>query len=91
MYGFMSHIYKLCDILTLRNAKFNLMNKILYIFLLLGGLVFAQNPNDFEKIVFEYNHKHEYGTNKGIFSKEEFFELTKSNNGNFILKKTFKL
>jgi hypothetical protein len=66
------------------------MNKILYIFLLLGELVFAQNPNDFEKIVFEYNHEHEYGTNKGIFSKEQFFELTKSNTGNFIFEKNIQ-
>lgn len=68
------------------------MNKILYIFLiLLGETFFAQNSNDFEKIIFEYNHKHEYGNNKEKFSKEEFFELTKLNNENYNYKNNIQI
>lgn len=68
------------------------MNKILFPFLLLlGEAILAQNPSDFEKIVFEYNYEHDYGTNKGIFSKEESFELNKSINGNYSFEKNIQI
>lgn len=66
------------------------MNKIFFILILIGNLIFAQNSNDFDKVIFEFNYAHEYGKNKGIFSKKEYLELISLNNNDYTFGKNFQ-
>lgn len=66
------------------------MNKIFVIFLLITNLTFAQTSNDFDTVIFEFNHDYDYGKNKGIFSKKEYLVLIRISDNEYTFGENFQ-
>ena len=62
------------------------MRKILLLFILFyGNFIFSQNIENITKIKFSYMFGGSSWGKNGIYSRSEIFELTKTENGDFIL------
>jgi len=67
------------------------MKKFLLLFFFLGNFIYSQNAENIHKIEFNYIYGGSSWGKNGIYSRSEYFEIIKTENGDFKISKQLKI